>query len=39
MSRGRAQGIVEFMKATRDTNEPLMINVDDDDAHVQVYIG
>lgn len=39
MSKGRAQGIVEMMKATRDSNEPLMINVDDDDAHVQVYIG
>jgi hypothetical protein len=39
MSRGRAQGIVEMMKATRDSDEPLMINVDDDDAHVQVYIG
>jgi hypothetical protein len=39
MSRGRAQGIVEMMKATRDSDEPMMINVDDDDAHVQVYIG
>ncbi len=39
MSRGKAQGIVEMMKATRDSDEPLMVNVDDDDAHVQVYIG
>lgn len=39
MSKGRAQGIVEMMKATRDSDEPMMINVDDDDAHVQVYIG
>lgn len=39
MSRGRAQGIVEMMKATRDSDEPLMVNVDDDDARVQVYIG
>jgi hypothetical protein len=30
---------VEMMKATRDSNEPLMINVDDDNARVQVYIG
>ncbi|HEY5730924.1 MAG TPA: hypothetical protein VIS72_12795 [Anaerolineales bacterium] len=39
MSRGKVEGIVEMMKATKDSNEPLMINVDDDDAHVQVYIG
>ena len=35
----KAEGIVQMMHATRDTKEPLMINVDDDDAHVQVYIG
>ena len=39
MSKGRADGIIQMMKATRDSNAPLMINVDDDDAHVQVYIG
>lgn len=39
MDRKQADGIVEMMKATRDSNEPLMVNVDDDDAHVQVYIG
>jgi hypothetical protein len=39
MSRAQADGIVEMMKATKDSNEPLMVNVDDDDAHVQVYIG
>ena len=39
MSRGRVDGIVQMMNATRDSKEPLMINVDDDDAHVQVYIG
>ena len=39
MSRSKVEGIVQMMQATRDSNEPLMINVDDDDAHVQVYIG
>jgi len=39
MSRGRVEGIIQMMKATRDTNEPFMVNVDDDEAHVQVYIG
>jgi hypothetical protein len=39
MSKSRAEGIVQMMQATKDSNEPLMINVDDDDAHVQVYIG
>ena len=31
--------IIQMMNATKDSKEPLMINVDDDDAHVQVYIG
>jgi hypothetical protein len=39
LDRRKADGIVAMMHATRDTNEPLMINVDDDDAHVQLYIG
>jgi hypothetical protein len=39
MNRKQVDGIVEMMKATRDSNEPMMVNVDDDDAHVQVYIG
>lgn len=39
MSKGRVEGIIQMMNATRDSNEPLMINVDDDDAHVQLYIG
>jgi len=33
------EGIIQMMQATKDSNEPLMVNVDDDDAHVQVYIG
>lgn len=39
MNRKQVDAIVEMMKTTKDTNEPLMVNVDDDDAHVQVYIG
>jgi hypothetical protein len=39
MDPRQVDSIVEMMKATRDSNEPLMVNVDDDDAHVQVYIG
>ena len=39
MSKGRVEGIVQLMNATQDSKEPFMVNVDDDDAHVQVYIG
>ena len=39
MDRRKADGIVQMIQATRESDEPLMINVDDDDAHVQVYIG
>lgn len=39
MNRKQVDVILEMMQATRDSNEPLMVNVDDDDAHVQVYIG
>ena len=39
MNKGRVDGIIQMMNATKDSKEPLMINVDDDDAHVQVYIG
>ena len=39
MSKGKVEGIVQMMHATKDSKEPLMINVDDDDAHVQIYIG
>lgn len=39
LNKGRVEGIIQMMQATKDSNEPLMINVDDDDAHVQVYIG
>ena len=39
MNKDKVEGIVQMMNATRDSKEPLMINVDDDDAHVQLYIG
>jgi len=39
MDKNKVDGIVQMMHATKDSNEPLMVNVDDDDAHVQVYIG
>ena len=39
MDRSKVEGIIQMMQATKDSNEPLMVNVDDDDAHVQVYIG
>jgi len=39
MNKGKVEGIVQMMHATRESGEPLMINVDDDDARVQVYIG
>lgn len=39
MSKGKVEGIIQMMHATRESGEPLMINVDDDDAHVQIYIG
>ena len=39
MDRGKVDGIVQMMHATKNSKEPLMINVDDNDAHVQVFIG
>ena len=39
MSTNKVNGIVQMMNATKDSEEPLMINVEDGDAHVQVYIG
>lgn len=39
MGAGKGRAIAEMMEAARTSDEPLMVNVDDDDAHVQVYIG
>ena len=39
MDGRKVDGIVQMMHATKNSDEPLMINVDDDDAHVQVFIG
>ena len=39
MVRARGREVSDLIEAARHTTEPLMINVDGDDAHVQVYIG
>lgn len=39
MNHKKAEGIVQMMEATRESGEPFMVNVDDDDDHVQVFIG
>jgi hypothetical protein len=39
MSKGKADGIIQMMNAMDESDEPLMINVDDDDARVQLFIG
>jgi len=39
MNKSKVDGIVQMMHATKESGEPFMVNVDDDDAHVQVYIG
>ena len=41
MNRDRVNGVVQMVNATRDSNEPLIINVDDSDdgEHVRVFIG
>ena len=41
MSQGRVDGIIQMMNATRDSDEPLIINVDDrdDGEHVRIFIG
>ena len=39
LGKGKGHAIAEMIEATKHSNEPLMINVDDDEGHVQVYIG
>jgi len=40
MDRKKAEGIFQMLEATRESGEPFMVNVDDDDGdRVQVYIG
>lgn len=41
MSQGRVDGIVQMLEVTRDSGEPLIINVDnrDDGERVQLFIG
>ena len=35
----KGQAIADMIEATKNSSEPLLINVDGDDEHVQVYIG
>jgi hypothetical protein len=41
MSRSRADGIIQLMNATRDSQEPFIVNVDEggDGEHVRLFIG
>ena len=39
MGEGKGRAIAHLMEAAMTSDEPLMVNVDDDDTHVQVYIG
>lgn len=41
MSRGRVDGIIQLLEVTRDSGEPMIVNVDDTDdgERVQIFIG
>lgn len=39
MNKSQVEGIVQMMRAAKESGGPLMVNIDDDDAHVQVFIG
>ena len=41
LSKGRAEGMLELMNATRNSNEPFILNIDDsaDGEHVRIFIG
>ena len=41
MSGSRVEGIIQIMNATKDSNEPFIVNVNDNDdgEHVRVFIG
>jgi hypothetical protein len=41
MSGSRVEGIIQIMNATKDSNEPFIVNVNDSDdgEHVRVFIG
>lgn len=39
MGIGKGQAIAEMMEAAKNSDQPLMVNVDEGDEHVQVYIG
>ena len=41
MSKGRVEGMIQLMNATRNSNEPFILNIDDsaDGEHVRIFIG
>ena len=39
MNKSRVDGIIQMMHATKNSKEPLLVNVDDRNARVQVFIG
>jgi len=41
LSKRRMDGMIELMNATRDSNEPFILNIDDSDdgEHVRIFIG
>jgi len=41
LSKGRVEGMIQLMNATRNSNEPFILNVDDseDGEHVRIFIG
>ncbi len=39
MGAGKGRAIAQMFEAAKTSGEPLMVDVNDDDAHVQVYIG
>ncbi|MBE7534291.1 MAG: hypothetical protein HS124_00950 [Anaerolineales bacterium] len=39
MGAGKGRAIAQMFEAAKNSNDPLMVDINDDDAHVQVYIG
>jgi hypothetical protein len=41
LSKGRVEGMIQLMNATRNSNEPFILNIDDSDdgEHVRIFIG
>ena len=41
LSKGRLEGMIQLLNATRNSNEPFILNIDDSDdgEHVRIFIG